>query len=158
MTGSDFKNESTNPADYADMINLTMIFEGGEGIIDSFELAGVDMGATRDGEVGNFALGTLQLGGAGGIGQLLLVDLFHNQPTWEGTEAQYVQSLIVNPGSKLYLNRMNLYAADVLVNAGDGPLYGGGTILAIPEPSTLALLIIAAVVLLVGTWRKRRRR
>jgi len=63
MTGSAFENESTDPGSVADLANLTLVFEGGEGVIDPFEVAGRDFGLTEAGFVSNFALGTLQLGG-----------------------------------------------------------------------------------------------
>ncbi len=111
MTGSAFENESTDPAALAGLSNLTLIFEGGSEDIDPFEVAGEDMGPVMAGLEDNFAHGTLQLGGAD-IGQLQLVDIFDNQPGWEGDEALYVENLVLGAGSLLDLNGLNLYYID----------------------------------------------
>jgi len=153
MTGSRFENEATEPSNYSDMINLAMAFEGGDGVIDLFEVAGEDLGAATLGEADNFALGLLEVGGDTEIGQVCLVDLFDNQPAWEGTEAQYLRALAVRPGSTLYLNGIDVYVNGVLVSPGDGSLYGGGTISAAPEPAVLSLLSLGGIVIL----RRRRR-
>ena len=63
MTGSDFENYSTHPEALAGLIHLMLEFEGGEGVVDTFEVAGLDLGVNPAGLVDNFALGTLKLGG-----------------------------------------------------------------------------------------------
>jgi hypothetical protein len=75
------------------------------------------------------------------------VDLFDNQTDSNAPEALYVQDLIVNPGSELWLNGLHLYANGTLVNPGDGSLYGGGAIY-VPEPATLFLLALGGLVAL----------
>jgi hypothetical protein len=122
-------------------------------VIDPFEVAGRDLGAGPAGFVSNFGLGALELGGAGGSGQVVLVDLSRNHLDSNAPEALYLQSLTVNPGSELYLNGLNLYVNGVQVNDGDGAMYGGGAISAVPEPATLALLCAGYGLLL----RRRRR-
>ncbi len=108
MTGSAFENESIDPIALAGLSNLTLIFEGGSKDIDPFEVAGEDMGAVMAGLENNFTVNTLQLGGDD-IGQLQLVDIFDNQPSWEGDEALYVENLVIEAGSLLDLNGLNLY-------------------------------------------------
>ena len=93
MTGSALENKNTDPTDLVGLSNLKLIFEGGS----------EDMGAAIEGWTDNFTLGTLTLGGAD-IGQLELVDLFDNQPLWEGSEALYVHNL--NIGASSYLETM----------------------------------------------------
>ena len=155
MTGSEFRNASTDANALAGLANLRMIFEGGDANEDPFEVGGRDLGADANGFVGNFGLGTLELGGQGGAGRVVLVDLFDNQPASSGTEALYVQDLIVNTGSELWLNGIHLYVNGVLVNPGEGGLYGGGVISAgVPEPGAMCLLLAGSLALL----RRRGRR
>ncbi len=109
MTGSAFKNESTNSDNLGGLGNLTMIFEGGSEDVDPFEAAGLDMGAVMEGLDSNFALGTLQLGGTA-AGRIQLVDDFDNQADGSGVgEAVYVNNLIMNAGATIDTNGLNLY-------------------------------------------------
>ncbi|MBN1943690.1 MAG: PEP-CTERM sorting domain-containing protein [Phycisphaerae bacterium] len=154
MTGSAFENTSTDPAALADLINLTLVFEGGTADIDTFEIAGEDFGAVMDGYDLNFALGTLQLGGEAGIGQVQLVDLFDNQTDWVGTEVLYVENLIIGAGSTLDLNGYTLYYLNADIDPSATILYGeGGGLVQAPEPATLGLLALGGLGLL-----KRKRR
>jgi T5SS/PEP-CTERM-associated repeat protein len=45
MTGSTFVNQSTDPAACAGLRNLTLVFQGGDAVVDSFEVAGKDLAA-----------------------------------------------------------------------------------------------------------------
>lgn len=150
MTGSTFENHNTDPTALAGLANLTMIFEGGDSVVDSFEIAGDNLGATLDGFNDNFALGTLQLGGDAGIGQVMLVDLFDNQQDGLGNEALYVYNLVLNDGSFLDLNGFDLYYAS-FTNFGGIIDLNGGHLFAVPEPSVLILLGISAISLLFYT-------
>jgi hypothetical protein len=129
MTGAAFENESTDADALAGLANLTLIFEGGLEDIDPFEVAGEDMGAVREGFDGNFVLDTLQLGGEAGVGQVQLIDLFDNQPEWEGSEALYVENLLLRDGSYLDLNGLNLYYRTFTNLGGTIELGGGGMFL-----------------------------
>ena len=151
MTGSAFENESTNPDNLAGLGNLTLIFEGGSEGVDPFEVACEDMDAFMVGFDSNFALGTLQLGGAD-IGYVQLVDDYDNRPDWEGSEALYVENLILGAGSTLDLNGLNLYCRNFTDLGGSIDL-NGGSITQVPEPATLAILVIGGMFCL---GRRRR--
>jgi len=114
MTGAAFENENTAPAYLAGLGKLTLIFEGGVEDVDPVEVAGENMGAILAGLDNNFALGTLVLGGED-VARIMLVDLSDNQPGWDGSEALYVSNLVLNPGSTIDLNGLNLY----YLNGGD---------------------------------------
>jgi len=151
MTGSAFENESTDSDALPGLRNLTMIFEGGSEGIDAFEVAGIDLVAAVSGLEGNFALGTLQLGGVD-IGQVELVDLFDNQPDWIGSEALYVENLVLGSGSYLDLNGLNLYYLN-FTDLGGTINLSGGSFAQVPEPAALPLLALVGLAVL----RRRRK-
>jgi hypothetical protein len=94
---------------------LQLVFEGGPADTDPFEVAGEDLGPTLSGfhaNGGNGALQGLTLGGVD-IGRVRLVN---NRQHHAGTEAIYVNTLIVGPGSELDLNGLNLYCVNCLVD------------------------------------------
>jgi hypothetical protein len=158
MTGSDFENNSTSPTPYAEMLNLTLVFEGGPGVVDLLEVAGEDLGETSDGAVANFAFGALILGSEAAVSRVMLIDAFDNQLSTSAADALYVNNLIVNVGSILYLNNLNLYVDGSRVKPGDGRIFGGGLILAnIPEPCTLTLLVLYSAIALATLRRQSGR-
>ncbi len=152
MTGSDFRNESTDAASLAGLRHLEMTFQGGLMVLDSFEVAGKDLGATMDGCTDNFALGGLLLGDYP-EGRVRLDDAFDNQPGWAGTEALYVHRLTVMGGSELNLNGLNLYYLasvidpDALIDENGGSLVPIGIpgaaaeILGVPAPQTVEVTL-----------------
>ena len=108
MTGAGLANASTDPAALAGLAHLTLIFEGGTGVVDDFEAAGRDLGTDPAGWTDNFALDVLQLGGDQ-PGRIRLVDLVDNQPASAGAEALYVETLTLNPGAAAELGALGLY-------------------------------------------------
>jgi T5SS/PEP-CTERM-associated repeat protein len=136
MTGSDFQNESTNPADLAALSHLGLVFEGGPGVTDSLEAAGENRGDTLAGFTDNFAHGTLALGGAA-VGKVRLDDLVDNQPGWGGAESLYVINLAVGAGSRLDLNGIDLYYLNATVDPGGEVI--GGTITRVDVPGSEAV-------------------
>jgi hypothetical protein len=153
MTGSAFENTNTNSDALAGLSNLKMIVEGGNTKIDPFEVAGKDLGCSKDGYVSNFALGTLQIGGVL-IGKIQLVDVFDNQSSWSGHEALYVTNLILGSGSSIDLNGLDLYYLG-FTNSGGTVLLNGGQLLQVPEPSTIVLFGMFFVGLFAYAWRRR---
>ena len=152
MTGSDFVNYSTDATSLSGLNNLTMIFEGGSSAVDTFEVAGVDLGAVAEGFVENFTLDALILGGSD-IGQIQLVDNIDNQLASNQNEALYVKNLVLNFGSLLDLNGLNLYYETLIDDGGTIILNGGGlfqvnTYAAVPEPASLVLVGVGVVTLL----------
>jgi len=99
------------------------------------EVAGQDRGPLPAGWRDNFATGGLMLGGAD-IGQVRLVDLFDNQPDWDGAEALYVHHLTVGPDSSLDLNGLALYYQTASLDAAASIL--GGSVTEMYTPATSA--------------------
>jgi hypothetical protein len=151
MTGSALENKSTDAAALAGLGNLRLIFDGGSENVDPVEIAGRDLGPVLEGFQGNFALGTLQLGGTE-VGKIRLVDDFDNQPGWDGKEALYVWNLSLGPSSYLDLNGLKLYCFSAAIDPAATVTGGVPTI--VPEPSALALSVLGTLLLL--TWTRRR--
>lgn len=144
-----FCNYGTNPQDMTDLANLTLIFEQGDSVVSTFEVAGRDLGNVAAGFEGNFALGSLVIGGEQ-AGRVQLVDLIDNAASWEGAEALYLDSLTILAGSTLDLNGLNLYCRQY--DLGIGATVMGGQITIVPEPATVSLLVLGGALLL----RRRR--
>ena len=153
MTGSDFQNYSTDASQYGDLDKLTLVFEGGILVNDLFEVGGEDLGETGSFD-NNYLLDHLQIGGVD-FSRLILIDEFDNQLHSDGKEALYLNELSVLPGSILDLNGINLYVNGVQVRAGQGHLFGGGTIISsIPEPGSTSIFLFASLAVL---YVRRRR-
>ncbi len=108
MTGSAFYNSSADPTALGGLASLRLIFEGGGVGFDPVEVAGEDLGPLPAGWTDNFALGTLQLGGAN-AGRIQLVDDADNQQDGPGNEALYVGWLVLNAGAAIDFNALALY-------------------------------------------------
>jgi hypothetical protein len=147
-----FSNMSKDPSALAGLENTTLLFETGDADASSLEAASTDLGPTLSGFVGNFAVDKLQIGGAD-VAAVVLSDVSINHPDSFGvlpTDAVYVNTLMIGPGSSLDLNNINLYCLN-LINNGE-ILSGGGQLTVVPEPGTL--LGFAAGALLAARRRK----
>jgi hypothetical protein len=138
----------------AGLSSLTLVFEGGTEDVDPVEVAGVDLGPVWSGFQDNFALGTLQLGGTD-VGMIRLVDDFDNQPDWDGNEALYVWNLSLGPSSYLDLKGLHLYFVAGAIDPSATVV--GGTLTAVPEPSTLLLSMLGTLLLVACTRRRLKR-
>jgi hypothetical protein len=100
MNSAAFDNQNIDANDLEGLSNLTLIFEGGSTDANTYEVevCGKDIGAGLIGLENNFALETLDIGGAD-VGLIQLVDKYDNRPAWDGNEALYVYSLNIGPGS-----------------------------------------------------------
>ncbi|MBX3439401.1 MAG: hypothetical protein KF861_18075, partial [Planctomycetaceae bacterium] len=94
-----------------------------------FEVMGRNLGDVPQGFQRNFALGTLIV-----EGHVQLVDQHDNSPG-SGTEALYVDTLIVSAGATLDLNLLHIYARAVFI---EGSVIGG-TINALPDGGAIVL-------------------
>jgi hypothetical protein len=145
-----FYTSSTNAAKLAGLANMTMLFEDTatdwyQDLDYDYEVAGEDLGAVLAGYEENFVLGTLEIGRTT-VGQLRLVNLNDNQLDSSLAEALYVDTLIVGSGSELDLNGLNLYCR--VAQIADGAVILNGTPTIVPEPTTLALLGTAGILVL----------
>lgn len=152
-SGAAFDLLSTDPVALAGLANLRLTIDSGTGLLSQFEAASQDMGATMDGFDANFAFNALQVG-AGRTSAMKLVDARDNHPSWSGSEAVYVHSLILESGSSLNLNGLNLYCVNYTNNGGTMTL-NGGQFEVIPEPASLGLTALGLTALVA---RRRRAR
>ncbi|MBN1942595.1 MAG: PEP-CTERM sorting domain-containing protein [Phycisphaerae bacterium] len=142
------------------MSNLTLIFECGLESVAALEVAGEDRGVGYAGFFENFALDTLQIGSEEADACLQLIDAFDNQLDWDGDEVLYVENLILNEGSTLDLNGLNVYCLNCTIEgtliSGGGALYNNGMLVPAainPEPTTVGLLLLGGLLIL----RRRKR-
>ena len=101
-----FDNRSTQKAGFhleAATVRFSGFYAGGG--IQQLEVAGVNLGASTDGYLDNFAFGTLVIEAA----KLQLVDDFDNQQDGPNNEAAYVDWLVLNTGAAIDFNSLNLY-------------------------------------------------
>ena len=108
----------------------TQLVFAGAGPAQGFETTSADLGAVQAGFSGNFAIRRVVVGQSGTL--VHLRDLHDNGNRGSGAEAVYANVLEVQPGATLNLNGYCFYTLlDGIphrVQAGEGSLFGGGTI------------------------------
>lgn len=144
-------------AQLAGLNNITLQFEGTLLYQDApniFEVAGNDLGTVTAGLTNNFALEGLTLGGAEGVALVQLLDVEDNFGVESvGSEALYVENLIIGAGSTLDVAGLNVYYLNGTFDGTVTDSVGGGGVYLIPEPATLSLLAIGGLMALI---RRRR--
>lgn len=135
LDGGDVEILGSDARFLAGLENISLLVTGGE-MWSTLEVASADLGTDIAGFEENFAWAELLIGSADESAQLRLVDNFENH---SGTEAVYVDRLIVAAGSSLDLNGLNLYYREAEI-AGQIITSGGALLAAVPEPSTFAIM------------------
>lgn len=122
----------------------------------NFEVAGVDYGITNFNTAAgaNYSLSRLQLGETGLGSTMTLVNTNDNNTGTAGTEALYVGTLELLASSTINLNGLNLYYQQLQTNSFSLTVNGPGGLFMIPEPTALALLMLAGLAL----WRRGAQR
>jgi hypothetical protein len=133
LTGGNFINHSTAPTNLWGLGNLSLKFAGGGPAWQTLEIGGRNYGQDSQGFTDNFHLADLTV--TGNNTRVSLQDDSDNGNRGFGNapEALYVNTLHVNPGATLNLNKLPLYTYHDSqihrVRAGDGALFGGGRII-----------------------------
>jgi len=153
LRGRGFVNELPGTVGLYGYNKLAVVYEGGPGLVATYEAAGEDMGPDPNGFIENFTIGTLRIGGEDDVGVVRLVDDFENTPGDSLPEAVYVEHLLVGPGCTLDLNGLNLYYLTGGVDPAATVDLNGGCLVQVPEPGTFALLALGGL----AAVRRRRR-
>lgn len=154
LSDGTFDNRMTDTANWETATNLTL--RALRVTATNFlEAAGQDYGANDGRFADNFALGTLHITNhpcCGAPRALRLINSFDNNPTSDRTEAVYVYKLIMDNNTALDLNGLNLYTFEFMQGTGTTIINGSVTLVTIPEPSALCLLVLGTGCL----WFRRR--
>lgn len=183
MTGAALENLATVETVLADLAGVELVFTGGPAVVNPFEVASLAGGGLVD----NFALGTLVLGEAdavrvlgdpgveptpvaGEVGRVQLVDFIDNGNRGPaGRECLFLSDLVIEPGSELDLNGLDLCIAGDATGLLSGWIAEGRLIdttgrhlaaayddgsgwTAVPEPATVASLVAGGL----GALLRRR--
>lgn len=159
LDGGDLEIQGNEAQLLAGLENISLLVTD-DSVWSTLEAASADLGGVPSAFQNNFAWDDLLIGDGSAAGQLKLIDDYVNQigvnqfgviqlgenqsgENQSGTEAVYVDRLVVTAGSSLDLNGINLYYREADI-AGQVITSGGGALYAVPEPTTLGLLLLAA--------------
>ena len=148
LEGGDVEILGSDAELLAGLKNVSLLVTGDE-TWSTLEAASADLGADRASFTENSVWAELLVGNAGESAQLRLVDTFENHP---GTEAVYVDRLIVAAGSSLDLNGLRIYYREAEI-AGQVIMSGGELFAVVPEPSTFTLVSMMLVSVVVFRGR-----
>jgi len=121
------------------------------GVLQSFEVAGLDVGPSLDGFLNSFSVIDVSSGAT-----VTFENAFGNQVP-ASTEALYVQTLILRNGSAVTIAGCPVYYNTLIDEGAAVSTLGGGSLIhvnagpSIPAVSTWGLVVIAALLLTVGT-------
>lgn len=148
IDGGEVAIEGTDSQLLSDLRHVSLWFTG-DAQPSSLEATSLDLGNVSAGYHQNFDWDDLIVGNSAAAGHLQLVDEFENLA---GTDAVYVDRLIVEAGSSLDLNGLNLYyrTADIRGQV----LTAGGSLQAVPVPEPTGLVLTTLFGVLVVERRK----
>ncbi len=124
----DFDNQSTTPESFH-WVSGALTMESKQGTAEpttqSFEVAGEDRGADPSGYVGNFSMGTVEIASGSSV---RFVDLFDNDDDGQAecSEALYVRTLILRPGSSITIENCRVYYGVLVDEGADLTIVGCG--------------------------------
>lgn len=107
LTGTNFSNQSTDPASFAGLAHTTFDFRPATVGTDTFEACFADRGSDPSTWADN-AIHTIILGGSNPA-NIQLTDWHDNQADGSKNDVLYVRNLILAPGATLDLNGIDVY-------------------------------------------------
>ncbi len=165
VLGGDFQNKATDPQcfDFIDggiRLDSTIppFANFGEGLPQDFEVAGADIGPVFAGLDNNFAFGQITITTPTRVN---FVDRFDNDGNPSRRDAQYVQVLRLDPGTRTNTVGVNVYYVDLI--DGGSVITGNGALIpivgpAVPAASGFAMFVLASCMILAAARIMRKQR
>lgn len=140
MTGTNFLNQASDPAQFTGLANTTFKYLPSAPAGDTFEVCFADRGSDPAAWADN-AIRALILGGSNPA-DIQLIDWYDNQGDGSDNDVLYVRNLVLRAGSTLDLNGIDVYYNTLSVDPTATIVNNDGALLQqleIPEPATLAM-------------------
>ena len=132
LLGTNVVIENDTPSDLAGLAGTTLVFAGGNGVLDTIEVAGVSGSAGWDAFYDNFTIGRIVVGSDGTEGHVQLIDALANQRGASGPpESLFVKELVVRGGSSIDFGGIDVICQSI-VNQGGTIIQGDATLTQIP--------------------------